>query len=432
MRRKLLYAVIAGCLLQSHALAEVARYQPSQPQQFYQHHQRLQIQRYQAPQGQSVYIPPQPTFVAPQPQRYVAPPQPNTVPQWHQRAQQHQVPQVGVPRPVAKHSLLPHNTAPNAAQQAENNYIKPWKRASEPNIKGNDLNVGLSVGYRVDELDWNIAGNLSGTTPNILSELEWTDVQMIELRGEADYLVNRSGLTGLYLEGNFNIANAISGDNQDSDYNGDNRTLEFSRSNNDASDSSASGYSLGVGYQFDIVKHPQRRFFITPLVGYESNIITMKMTDAVQTVETALVTPPLGPFAGLDSTYEAEWSGAYLGLKMGSVFGRHKFNIRGDYHLLGDYYAEAQWNLRTEPVTGFQQPLSYIHEGDSQGFALKADYAYNVYKNMDLFLSGWIKSFQMEDGLDTTYIIDGSIGQTKVNEANWTSSSLHAGLKWRF
>ena len=56
---------------------------------------------------------------------------------------------------------------------------------AEPKLtKGAERNIALtfetefvfSAGYRKDELDWNIAGNINGNNPNILSELTWEDL----------------------------------------------------------------------------------------------------------------------------------------------------------------------------------------------------------------------------------------------------------------
>jgi hypothetical protein len=267
---------------------------------------------------------------------------------------------------------------------------------------------------------------LAGTSPNILSELTWSDVQMVELRGAADYLMNRSVLKGVYLEGSFSIAKALAGDNQDSDYLSDNRVDEFSRSNNDAGDSSAQGYSIGLGYQFDVIKNPESSVFLTPIIGYESSIITLKMTDGFQTVDT-IAPVTLGAFDGLNSKYEAEWSSAFLGLKLGGRFGNHAVGLRGDY-FMGDYYAEADWNLRSD----FQHPKSYTHEADSTGFALKANYAYSLRRDLALFLDASLRTFEAEDGRDTTFLAPSGIGVTKLNEVNWTSSQFHAGVKYSF
>ena len=90
----------------------------------------------------------------------------------------------------------------------------------------------LSAGYRKDDLDWNIAGDINGDNPNVLSELTWEDVEsyQVKLQG-AIVWPNR-----IAMRGYVNYGWIFDGDNQDSDYLGDNRTFEFSRSNNNTDD----------------------------------------------------------------------------------------------------------------------------------------------------------------------------------------------------
>src|SRR3569832_1836377 len=52
-----------------------------------------------------------------------------------------------------------------------------------------DLTLGL--GYRNAELNWNIAGALDGTSPNVLSELKWYEMQMVEVNAAAELRVGK-------------------------------------------------------------------------------------------------------------------------------------------------------------------------------------------------------------------------------------------------
>ena len=58
--------------------------------------------------------------------------------------------------------------------------------------------IELSNGYRVDRLDWNIAGNLAGTNPNVLSELTWRDIEIYQFNIGLKALINE----GFYVRGN--------------------------------------------------------------------------------------------------------------------------------------------------------------------------------------------------------------------------------------
>ncbi|MFA5259602.1 MAG: hypothetical protein WC450_00045 [Candidatus Omnitrophota bacterium] len=94
-------------------------------------------------------------------------------------------------------------------------------------FSGGSVNVGY--GLRQDDLVWSI-GYPGG--PNILSELTWDDVESIQLKGRADLtFYDHFVLDGMYAYGD-----VYDGTNQDSDYLGDFRTYEFSRSRNDSTE----------------------------------------------------------------------------------------------------------------------------------------------------------------------------------------------------
>ena len=54
------------------------------------------------------------------------------------------------------------------------------------------FDLDLSWGYRVDNFDWNIASSASGTTtPNILSELTWDDLEIFQVKADAKIVMGR-------------------------------------------------------------------------------------------------------------------------------------------------------------------------------------------------------------------------------------------------
>ncbi|MBW2607332.1 MAG: hypothetical protein JRD05_06795 [Deltaproteobacteria bacterium] len=52
----------------------------------------------------------------------------------------------------------------------------------------------LSTGYRVDDLDWNIAGDINGNNPNIFSELKWKGQESFQLK-----IANKTVFNQLFL-----------------------------------------------------------------------------------------------------------------------------------------------------------------------------------------------------------------------------------------
>lgn len=110
----------------------------------------------------------------------------------------------------------------------------------------------ILTGFRQDDFDWNIAGDIQGGSPNILSELTWPDLSMTQIKAKGRILLKDH----LVLDGYAAYADIYSGKNQDSDFLGDNRTSEFSRSNNASDDGEAEDLSAGVGYRFFLKNVP--------------------------------------------------------------------------------------------------------------------------------------------------------------------------------
>ena len=280
----------------------------------------------------------------------------------------------------------------------------------------------LSTGYRVDDLDWNIAGNISGTNPNILSELTWTDLESPQLKLGGKGTIDRI----LYLRGSLNFGWVLSGQVQDSDYNGDNRTQEYSRSISSADDSKVFDATVAIGYPFKLAAD---RFRLIPLAGFSYSEQNLKITDGVQTVsEPALAPgpeppPPLGPLPGLDSTYDIKWYGPWIGVDL-SLRASDKIVLFAgfEYHW-ADYEAEAYWNLRS---------ISFEHEADGTGFLVRVGGDYRFAEPWSLGLELNFQDWSTDAGIDRVFISDGTIVETRLNEVNWESFAIMLRVTYRF
>lgn len=300
--------------------------------------------------------------------------------------------------------------------------------------------VSVDTGVRVNDFDWNIAADPTGTlVPNILSELTWSDITLFEVKGGVMHfqpvdIANFRG--GFQVEGSLTYGEVLDGKNQDSDYLGNNRTLEFSRSNN----SSDSGYAFSgealIGYKMFLASGRTRlpgygsgvdttpiSLRLMPLAGYGYHKQQYEMTDGVQTI------PPVGAFDGLSSEYTAEWMGPFVGLETEFLLDDNQmFSVRGKYHKL-DYDAEAVWNLRDN----FQQSPSYKQDAnDGLGLSLDAKYVYAFNPHSSVTLGLGFNKRNVEDGTDTIFFTDGSVGKTRLNEVNDKSTTAHVGyrLSW--
>ncbi len=222
-----------------------------------------------------------------------------------------------------------------------------------------------------------------------------------------------------------------SGTNQDSDYNGDSRTWEFSRSNNHADAGEVWDGSLGGGMVFF---NRAKTFSLTPMVGFSLHQQNLKIQEGHQTLSdsaaapSGVEVPAVGPIAGLNSSYEAKWRSGWLGLDLDFIPSPN-FDMHGAVAVhSGTYAADADWNLRSD----LEHPRSFSQSADNaRGIVANIGMRAGV-NNLLLTLDFNYQKWQAKDGEDRTYFSDGTVGLTKLNEVNWESSSVNAGMTVRF
>lgn len=299
------------------------------------------------------------------------------------------------------------------------------------------LKLDLSAGYRSDELQWSIAGDINGANPNILSELTWSDLRIFQLQHRGSLETTNGHYSG--ISGQFSwligYGRIVTGDNQDSDYGGDNRTLEWSRSNNSADSGNVFDLALGVGLKFRVGDS----FSILPRVGYSDHRQNLEMSDANRTLSDqatvdaiygpgTITLPPLGPFPGLDSSYDAEWSGPWLGVRLDKQFAnRATLSVGVEYHR-ADYDGKANWNLRSD----LMHPVSFRHDGNGNGLVYELGLEIPFAAHWDMTVRGNYQNWQVDSGTDTAYMADGSVGQTRLQEVTWESYVLTVGVCYSF
>ena len=279
----------------------------------------------------------------------------------------------------------------------------------------------LAGEYRTDALDWNIAGNSSGTAPNILSELTWEDLTTFQLR-----LASRSViLNHFFLKADFNYGWIFEGHNQDSDYAFDDRAGEFSRSNNQADRGEVWDASIGVGPRFTF---GLPYLELIPLVGYSRHEQHLTITDGYQSI------PAMGAFEGLYSTYAAQWQGPWVGFDLTiragrplGIFSDVGFLFDFEYHR-GDYYAEAEWNLRSD----LAHPKSFEHEADGHGYHFSFSSEFYFDAHWALACGYRYVVWETDPGLDRVFISGGGTAKTRLNEVNWRSKTISIGARYQF
>jgi len=275
------------------------------------------------------------------------------------------------------------------------------------------LNIGS--GFRVDRLDWNIAAG-SGT-PNILSELKWKNIESATIESGLSFVSDG----GYVFRVNGDYGWIVSGINQDSDFSGNNRTGEFSRSNNNAGSGNVWDVNIDLGYRFG------DEAYLEPFVGWEIRKQSLRIFNGRQTLASA-GTPPVGPIVGLDSSYNAKWTAPVVGVETGIEYGAWKFNAGFSYAVRTNYSADANWNLRTD----LAHPVSFSHEGNGHGINVDASASYSLSDAWNIAAEFGYSKYWIRNGVDSTFSSTGAVSFTNLNEVNWESFSTVASLEYSF
>lgn len=279
-----------------------------------------------------------------------------------------------------------------------------------------DAQYDINAGYRTDSLNWNIASDLSGTTtPNIQSELTWDAVRTTQLSGGFQL----TATDGLQLRGSADYGWINSGKNQDSDYSGNNRTLEYSRSNNDTSGDNVQDLSAALGYRFRFVED-RTAAYLTPLVGLARNEQNLRISNGFQTI------PANGPVPGLNSTYQARWSGSWVGVEIATDT-QSDFNgyFRLEHHW-ANYSAEANWNLRPD----LEHPNSFEQGAHGTGDVLALGLLMTPKSSPWSFRVGLdYQRWTTDPGTNQIFFSDGTTSVTRLNHVEWKSWVLSLGVQ---
>jgi hypothetical protein len=284
------------------------------------------------------------------------------------------------------------------------------------------MEIGLHSGFRLDQLDWNIAGyNTAGQYINVLSELDWEDLDIWQLGATGKLSMgNSTAAYRTYVRGSVDYGWITDGTSRDSDYDGNNRTMEIFRSISVTEDDNVFDGVLGLGIEKDLWHDSST---IGLLGGYSYHEQNLRFTNGV------LVIPHNMPFEGLNSTYKTKWQGPFAGIDLELRPSPH-FSLFGsvEYHW-PDYEGEADWNLRSD----LAHPVSFRHEadnGDGLVLTLRGNYLFSNQWSLDL---AWVYcDFSASDGIDMTFMASGASFATKFNEVNWQSSAVNLALSYRF
>lgn len=267
------------------------------------------------------------------------------------------------------------------------------------------LSVTGSFGYTSEDLDWSIAGNLSGQAPNVYSELIWKDLQGPAFQLNVEWDVWRK----FFLETELYRFQIISGVASDTDYHFDNRINPSFQANLKSDEGKMQSISAGLGFRF----LDSKKYAITSVVGYrnERQFLTLLdyNEDAVEKI---------------NSSYNTRWNGPFISLRP-SVNLSKKLKLKAlvTYHQL-EYMATADWNL----IEQFNRPVSFRHIAKGYRFDQGLELFFSLNAYMSFGLSAMIFQSSTGTGIDELYLKDGTVLKTRFNGANRRGE--HIGLKF--
>ena len=286
----------------------------------------------------------------------------------------------------------------------------------------------MSFGSRHDNFNWSIAGDASGSNPNIISELDWSKVEAYQMR-----LGNRTQVgKWLYFRGQFQYAWIQDGSVRDSDYRSDNRGDEYSRSISDSSGDQLWDLSFGAGYPFILAKGSLR---IAPLLGFSISKQNFRITNGYQVIGTGPPeTPDLGPLdSRLNSTYRAKWIGPWIGCDLRYQIepkrpGQIPMELGASLELhWAAYSGQGNWNLRGD----LQHPVSFEHQADGFGIRIEVEWLIRFAPNWDLSLAADYLNWSTDHGVNTQYGTSGT-NVSRLNEVEWEARSFMVGVTYYF
>lgn len=294
------------------------------------------------------------------------------------------------------------------------------------------LTWDFAAGYRQDDLKWSIAAPFN--QPNILSELEWTNLQIPEVSA----LFKTSFCNYLYFRAYADYGWIVNGKNRDSDYHGCNRTIEWSRSINKADKGHVWDASIAAGWTFPFWCE---QVWFNPIIGYSlhhQDLHMLKGNQVIWTEDPSFI----GPFSGLNSTYNAHWKGFWAGFDMDYYLDcPYDIALRGtfEYHWNTQYHADGHWNLRREFCNDFHhQAKGY---GVIAGLGVEYDFLcgclIGLSGNYQNFWTncGWDKGDILVDRFDSEGFIVGrkrTKSATRLNKVEWHSWNILGHINYQF
>ncbi|ADY53613.1 hypothetical protein Pedsa_3074 [Pseudopedobacter saltans DSM 12145] len=268
------------------------------------------------------------------------------------------------------------------------------------------FSVKVSEGLHLQDLDWSIAGNLNGNSPNIYSELIWEKMKGNSTEIQVGYRFLKNLTYKINAEKTF----VLSGNVSDRDYSEDDRQNEIFSAVLETN----KGYSWGLENSLAYSFYATKKLALLAELGYTISRQSLYLTDDGFSVGQET----------LNSNYKTKWQGAVLALE-GIYFTDKKLSIAAiaNFQKL-DYSAIGNWNL----VEEFAHPKSFTHRANALGYGFSIGPKYQLSKKLSLEMEYNFQKYVSKKGIDRLFFTSGTQTTTRLNGVNGLSNKIALGI----
>lgn len=272
------------------------------------------------------------------------------------------------------------------------------------------LELSLTSGYQAAGLQWSIAGNLAGQSPNVLSEVKWRGlVGPVVTGGLKLRLFHR-----FFLQGGLYHAAIKHGRATDSDFGQDDRTGRSYYAELNADEGYLRGGLLQLGYEV----LSRRRLNVSVSAGYKKSQEELYLLDHQNAVPGE---------RNLRSVYSTDWHGPVASVNLRyQLLSRLTLNNQLSYGQLF-YRATADWNL----IDAFQHPVSFRQKAQGYDLQNALSVNYQLKPLLAIALTATASRAETGSGVDDLYLESGAVQSTRFNGVSKHVQSIQLGLLFR-
>jgi hypothetical protein len=270
-------------------------------------------------------------------------------------------------------------------------------------------------GIRAFDQQWRTGAAPTGNGANPPFTAKWDGIRAVEGTLALDLHYDDR----LHLRGEAGYGRITAGRSSISAYADDARSQTIYRSDqrSDGGDALDALVALGVSVAnaADTVK-------LRGEFGYRFSQQRLTLTDGVE------LTPAPGPYAGLDSRYQARWQGAWMGMSVSwAVVGPWELTL-GCRGTLADYRGVLDLNLRTD----LAHPRSIEQAGNGFALAGSAGIACRLTRALAILVQAEGEQWRIRDGRDRVYYASGASDDVPLLDAKLSTWTLRCGLRWEY